>query len=70
MPLIVEMARNPARVTEALYPYEPSGTGKDAAGTAAREETVARIVVGEAMSTAVTVAKHGGARDGGAGKGR
>ena len=49
---IVEMARNPVHVTEALYLYEPSGIGKDAAGKAAREETVARLVAGEAMSTA------------------
>ena len=41
---IVEMARNPVHVTEALYLYEPSGIGKDAAGKAAREETVARLV--------------------------
>ena len=41
---IVEMARNPVHVTEALYLYEPSGVGKDAAGKAAREETVARLV--------------------------
>ena len=49
---IVEMARNPVHVTEALYLYEPSGIGKDAAGKAAREETVARLVAGEAMSAA------------------
>ena len=49
---IVEMTRNPVRVTEALYLYEPSGIGKDAAGKAAREETVARLVAGEAMSVA------------------
>ena len=41
---IVEMARNPVHVTEALYLYEPSGVGKDVAGRAAREETVARLV--------------------------
>ena len=41
---IVEMARNPVHVTEALYLYEPSGIGKDPAGKAAREETVARLV--------------------------
>ena len=41
---IVEMARNPVHVTEALYLHEPSGTGRDAAGKAAREETVARLV--------------------------
>ena len=41
---IVEMARNPVHVTEALYLYESSGIGKDAAGKAAREETVARLV--------------------------
>ena len=44
MLLIVEMARNPVHVTEALYLYDPSGTGKDAAGKAAREETVVRLV--------------------------
>ena len=49
---IVEMARNPVRVTEALYLYKPSGIGKDVAGKAAREETVARLVAGEAMSVA------------------
>ena len=48
---IVEMARNPVRVTEALYLYEPSGIGKDAAGRAAREETVARIVAKGLVST-------------------
>ena len=41
---IVEMARNPVHVTEVLYLHEPSGVGKDAAGKAAREETVARLV--------------------------
>ncbi len=41
---IVEMARNPVHVTEALYLHEPSGTGRDVAGKAAREETVARLV--------------------------
>ena len=41
---IVEMARNPVHLTEALYLYEPSGIGKDVAGKAAREETVARLV--------------------------
>ena len=68
MLLIVEMARNPVDVTEALYLYEPSGIGKDAADKVAREETIAHLVVGEAMSTAVAVAKP--ARNGGAGKGR
>ena len=50
--MIVEMARNPAHVTEALYPYEPSGIGKDAAGKAAREETVMRIVAKGSVTTA------------------
>ena len=41
---IVEKARNPAYVREPLYLYEPSGTGKDPAGRAAREKVIARIV--------------------------
>ena len=41
---IMEMDRNPVHVTEALYLHEPSGAGKDAAGKAAREATVARLV--------------------------
>ena len=52
MLLIVEMARNPAHVTEALHPCEPSGTGKDAAGRIAREETVMRIVAKGSVTTA------------------
>ena len=50
MLLIVAMARNPVHVTEALCLYESSGIGKDAAGKAVREETVARLVAREAMS--------------------
>ena len=49
---IVEMARNPVHVTEALYLHEPSGVGKDAAGKAAREETVARLVAKGSVATA------------------
>ena len=41
---IVEKARNPAHIREPLYLYEPSGTGKDPAGRAAREKAIARIV--------------------------
>ena len=41
---IVEQARSPARIREPLYLYEPSGTGKDPAGRAVREKTIARIV--------------------------
>ena len=69
MLLIVEMARNPVHVTEALYLYEPSGIGKDVAGKAAREETVARLVAGEAMSAerppARSVAEQGMESDAG-----
>ena len=43
MLLIVEMAGSPVHVTEALYLYDPSGIGKDAAGKAAREGTVTRL---------------------------
>ena len=50
MPLIVEMARNPVHVTEALYLYDPSGIGRDASGKAAREETVARLVAKGSVS--------------------
>ena len=49
---IVEMARNPVHVTEALYLHEPSGAGKDAAGKAVREGTVARLVAREPVSAA------------------
>ena len=49
---IVEMARNPVHVTEALYLHEPSGVGKDAAGKAAREETVARLVARGSVAAA------------------
>ena len=67
---IVEMAEKPAHVTEALYLYEPSGIGKDAAGKAVREEVVARLVAREAMSAARppvrTAAEQG--MDSGAGK--
>ena len=49
---IVEMARNPVHVTEALYLHEPSGVGKGAAGRAAREETVARLVAKGPVSAA------------------
>ena len=63
MLLIVEMARNPVHVAEALYLYEPSGVGKDAAGKAAREETVARLVARGPVSAerppARTVAEQG-----------
>ena len=41
---IVEMAKNPVHITEALYLHEPSETGRDAAGKVARDKTVARIV--------------------------
>ena len=49
---IVEMARNPVHVTEALYLYEPSGVGKDAAGKATREETVARLAARGSVAAA------------------
>ena len=52
MLLIVEMARNSVHVTEGLYLCKPSGIGKDAAGKAAREETVARIVARGLVSVA------------------
>ena len=41
---IVEMARNPVHIAEALYLHEPSGTGKDADGKLLRDEVIARIV--------------------------
>ena len=41
---IVEMARNPAHIPDPLYLYEPSATGKNPAGRAAREKVIARIV--------------------------
>ena len=63
MLLIVEMARNPVHVTEELYLYDPSGTGKDAAGKAVREETVAHLVargpVNPERPPARTVAEQG-----------
>ena len=40
---IVEMARNPARIPDPLYLYEPSATGKSPDGKAAREKVIARI---------------------------
>ena len=50
MLLIVERARNPLHITEALCLYESSGIGKGAAGKAAREETVARLVAKGSVS--------------------
>ena len=44
---IVEMAKNPVHIADALYLHEPSGIGKDAAGSAGRkqrDEVIARIV--------------------------
>ena len=41
---IVEMARNPVHIADALYLHEPSGTGKDAAGKLLRDAVIARIV--------------------------
>ena len=50
MLLIVERARGPVHVTEALCPYESSGIGKGAAGKVARKETVARLVAKGSVS--------------------
>ena len=41
---IIELAQRPVHIAEPLYLHEPSGTGKDAAGKAAREEVIGRIV--------------------------
>ena len=49
---IVEMAAHPVHITEPLYLYEPSGTGKGA-GRADREATIARIVAGASAATGI-----------------
>ena len=41
---IVEMAKNPVHIADALYLHEPSGTGKGAPGRKLRDEVIARIV--------------------------